>query len=79
MTAREAAEYCGLSVPSFHTWRRKWQSDCKLSGKYRYAKDAIDIAIDKAIGVQAASKQPALSSYQRMKAREHANQTRSHK
>src|SRR5262245_415462 len=73
LTAEQAAEHLGLSVPGFHAWVKRQGIQCRIPGSNRYDLRALDAAIDKLMGMAPAAPERALTPYAAWKAERDAN------
>jgi hypothetical protein len=62
LTRTDAADYCGLSLDGFDDWRRRGLIPGPIKGTRRWDRKALDLAIDKASGLQS---EPAVSALER--------------
>lgn len=58
MSGPEAAAYCGLTAAAFAKWVAQGRIPKPLPGTRRCDRKAIDLALDKASGIQAPSTAP---------------------
>lgn len=56
LTREEAADYIGISVETFDVWRRKGILPGPIHGTHRWDRKALDLALDKASGLQSDEK-----------------------
>jgi len=50
----DAAAYCGLSTDGFDDWRRRGLLPGPIEGTRRWDRKALDLALDKASGIETA-------------------------
>ena len=75
MTARcfsreDAAAYCGLTPDGFDDWRRRKLIPGPIQGTRRWDRKALDLALDKASGIQSEGGESPLDVWRRKRAGE---------
>lgn len=71
LTAHEAAEHCGMTVPTFHAWVKRQGIVCRIPGTLRYDLKALDAALDRLMGLVKPASEPQheLTPYEQWKAK----------
>ena len=52
LTAKDAANYCGVSLSCFHSWIKKGIIPKPWNGTKRFDKHALDLSLDKLSGIE---------------------------
>jgi hypothetical protein len=70
LSRRQAAEYCGCgSLPTFDGWVRRGILPGPITGTRRWDRKAIDVALDRASGLEAKSVESEYAKWKTARAR----------
>jgi hypothetical protein len=75
LTREDAAAYCGLTPEGFDDWVKRGVVPGPIAGTQRWDRKAIDLALDRASGIQSASGD-AVSPYEEWRRRREGQNAR---
>ena len=75
LTREDAAAYCGLTPEGFDDWVKRGVVPGPIPGTQRWDRKAIDLALDRASGIQSASSDAA-SPYEEWRTRRESQNAR---